>query len=170
MELGFTEPFLIEAMHRYGWLVDVSTLPSCGRATTYVARPYVGNAIEVGRQVGLGPHDTGWEGYEGSHRWTRGDAIATFPLPDQDGPSRVTIRASNPFPFEVRVKLYDGDELTRNVVVAASSNDVEIVIGPCYHPFIGMKSSGIRPVDVWPNSADTRKLGLMVHSIRIDLA
>jgi SAM-dependent methyltransferase len=168
MELGFTESFLIEALHRYGWLVDVSTLPNCGRATTYVARPYVGSMIQVGEHIGLGPHDATWEGFEGSHRWTRGDVIATFPLPDQDGPSRVTIKASNPFPIDVKVTLYDGDQGVQDTIVLASSNHLEIAFGPCHSSYFGMKSVGTSPIDVWPTSSDPRQLGLMIHGIRVD--
>jgi SAM-dependent methyltransferase len=168
MELGFTESFLIEALHRHGWLVDVLALPGCGRATTYVAKPYIGQAIEVGRQLSLGPHDAGWEGLEGTHRWTRGGATTTFPLPDQAGPSRVAIRASNPFPTDLVVALYDGVRYVQDTVVAAGGDNVEIVFGPCYCGFFGMKSAGSRPIDVWPQSADRRRLGLMVHSIRVD--
>jgi SAM-dependent methyltransferase len=170
MELGFTEAFLTEALHRYGWLVDVHALPSCGRATTYVARPYIGNMIKVGEHVGLGPHTDGWEDFERSHRWTRGDEMATFPLPDRDGPSRVMIRASNPFPVDVRVKLYDGKELVRHAIMAAGSNNVEIIIGPCYRSYFGIQTAGNRPIDVWPSSGDIRKLGLMVHGIKVDPA
>src|SRR3954471_14116942 len=61
MELGFTEAFLIEALHRHGWLVDVRRLPDCPRATTYIATPYVGTPVEVGGALSLGPHEAGWE-------------------------------------------------------------------------------------------------------------
>ena len=168
MELGFTEPFLIEAMHRYGWLVDVSTLPNCGRATTYVAKPYVGNMIEVGRQVDLGPHEAGWEGFEGTHRWTRGDAMATFPLPDQDGPSWVKILASNLFPEDVSVALFDGDQGVKEVAVAAGSDRIEILFGPCSRTHFGIKTIGHRPSEIWPSSGDTRNLGLMIHGVKVD--
>ena len=168
MELGFTEGFLIEALHRHGWLVEVSRLANCGRATTYVARPYVGMTTDVGRQVSLGPHDIGWEGVEGAHRWTRGGVMATFPLPDQDGPSRVKIRASNPFPLDQRVVLYDGDQPVKSAVVAAGSDNVEIVVDPCLGSFFGIRCAGLSPVDVLPQSQDTRNLGLMVHSIQVD--
>ena len=170
MELGFTEPFLIEALQRHGWLVDVRTIPACGRATTYVARPYVGVMIEVGKHVGLGPHDAGWQDFEGSHRWTRGDTMATFPLPDQDGPSLATIRLSNVFPFDVAVELYDGDRFVRSAVVGACSVDVEIVLGPCLHSFFAIKAAGSSPNQVWPGSGDGRRLGVSVSGIRIDLA
>ncbi len=169
MELGFTEPWLIEAMHRRGWLVDVSTLPSCGRATTYVAKPYVGNMIEVGRHhVRLGPHDAGWEGHEGTHRWTSGGAMATFPLPDQDGPSRVKILASNLFPEDVPVALFDGDRCVKEVSVAAGSNRIEIIFGPCLRAYFGIKTIGHRPSEIWPSSGDTRNLGLMIYSVKVD--
>ena len=169
MELGFTEPFLIEALHRHGWLVEVRALPGCGRATTYVARPYVGEMIEVGKGS-LGPHDAGWQDPEGSHRWTRGDTMATFPLPDQDGWSRVTIRLSNLFPDDVELKLYDGATFVRSVVVGAGSVDVEVVLAPCLFSFFGMKSAGFCPNDVWPGSGDMRSLGLAVSGIRVDPA
>lgn len=169
MELGFTVAFLIEAFHRHGWLVEVQAVPNFGRATTYVAKPYVGNMVEVGKQVSLGPHETGWEGFEDTHRWTRGDQMATFPLPDQaGGPSRVTIRVTNPFPFDISVKLYDGDQVVRHAVIPGNAESVDIVIGPCYHAFIGIRSSGLRPIDVWPTSSDTRKLGVMVRGVRVD--
>jgi SAM-dependent methyltransferase len=168
MELGFTEPFLIEAMHRYGWLVDVSTLPNCGRATTYVAKPYVGNMIEVGRQVGLGPHEAGWEGHEGTHRWTRGDARATFPLPDLDGPSQVKVLVSNPFPVDTTVALFDGDHYVKEVAVKAGSDHVEILFGACSRTHFGVKAPGYCPSEIWPSSSDNRKLGLMIHSIKVD--
>jgi 2-polyprenyl-3-methyl-5-hydroxy-6-metoxy-1,4-benzoquinol methylase len=168
MELGFTEAFLIEAFHRYGWLVECLPFPFCGRAVTYVAKPYVGKTIEVGKLVSLGARDAGWEGFEDTHRWTRGDAMATFPLPDQDGASRVTILASNPFPRPVRVTFHDGDKLLKEIVMAAGSDHVEIVIGPCRAAFFGMKAAGNSPKTVLRNSTDTRNLGLMVHSIRVD--
>jgi SAM-dependent methyltransferase len=168
MELGFTESFLIEAMHRYGWLVDVSALPSCGRATSYVAKPYVGNMIEVGRQIGLGPHEAGWEGREGTHRWTRGDEMATFPLPDKDGPSSVKVLASNPFPVDINVTLFDGDQHVKEVAVAPGSDRVEILFGPCLHARFGMKAAGHCPSEIWPSSGDNRKLGLMIHGIKVD--
>jgi SAM-dependent methyltransferase len=168
MELGFTEPFLIEAMHRYGWLVDVSTLPNCGRATTYVAKPYVGNMTEVGRQVGLGPHEANWEGFEGTHRWTRGDTIATFPLPDQDGPSQVKVLASNPFPIDTTVALFDGDHYVKDVALKAGSDHVEILFGACSRNYFGVKAPGYCPSEIWPSSSDNRKLGLMIHSIKVD--
>ena len=168
MELGFTESFLVEAMHRYGWLVDVSTLPNCGRATTYVARSYVGNMIEVGRQVGLGSHEAGWEGYEGTHRWTRGDTTATFPLPDHNGPSWVKVLASNPFPADIKVALFDGDQYVKEAVVAAGSDRIDIVFGPCSSARFGMKAAGHCPSEVWPSSADKRKLGLMIHGVTVD--
>ena len=168
MELGFTEPFLIEALHRHGWLVDVRAIPDCGRATTYVARPYVGVMIEVGKHVSLGPHDGGWQDFEGSHRWTRGDTMATFPLPDQDGPSQATIRLSNVFPIDVAMELYDGETFVRSTVVPAGSVDVEIVLGPCMNPFFAIKAAGSRPDEVWPGSGDRRSLGVAVSGIRID--
>ena len=167
MELGFTEPFLIEAMHRHGWLVDVSILPNCGRATTYVARSYVGNMIEVGRQVGLGSHEAGWDDCEGTHRWTRGDTMATFPLPDQDGPSWVRVLASNPFPVDITVALFDGDQYVKEVAVAAGSDRINIVFGPCSSARFGMKSAGLCPSEVWPSSGDKRKLGLMIHAVTV---
>ena len=170
MELGFTEAFLVEALHRHGWLVEVHPLPGCGRATTYVARPYVGEMIEVGRRGGLGPHEAGWQDLEGSHRWTRGDTMATFPLPDQDGWSAVTIRLSNLFPFDVELELYDGDKFVRSVVVGAGSVDVEIVLAPCLFSFFGMKSAGFCPSEVWPGSGDLRRLGLAISAIRVDPA
>ena len=168
MELGFTEPFLIEALNRNGWLVDITPLPGCGRATTYVARSYVGSMIDIGGQVRLGPYEAGWEDREGTHRWTRGGGTATFPLPDQDGPSHVTIRAGNPFPKDIEVTLYDGEKRLCDAVVPAGSDNQEIVFGPCYRAFFGMRTVGIVPIDVWPNSDDTRNLGLMVHGIKVD--
>ncbi len=170
MELGFTEPFLIEALHRHGWLVEVRAIPDCGRATTYVATPYVGVMIEVGQHVGLGPHDAGWQDFEGSHRWTRGDTVATFPLPDQDGRSLVTIRLSNIFPFDLAIELYDGESVVRRVVVPAGRVDVEIALGPCERAFFGIKAAGSRPDEVWPGSSDGRSLGVSVSGIRIDPA
>ena len=170
MELGFTEPFLIEALHRHGWLVEVRTIPDCGRATTYVGRPYVGVTIEVGRQIGLGRHDAGWHDVEGSHRWTRGDTMATFPLPDLDGPSRATIRLSNVFPFDVAMELYDGETFVRSAVVPGGSIDVEIVLAPCVHSFFAIRAAGSRPDEVWPGSGDGRCLGVSVSGIRVDPA
>ena len=167
MELGFTESFLIEALHRNGWLVEVSTLPNCGRATTYVAKPFVGNMIDIGRQNSLGSHSAGWEDCEGSHRWTRGNEIATFPLPNQDGPSFVMIKASNPFPVDVKVTLFDGNLAVRDTVVPASGDDIEIVFGPCNSSFFGMRSDEKSPTMFWPNSRDSRKLGLMVNGIKV---
>lgn len=167
MELGFTEAFLIEAFHRHGWLVNLCRLPDCGRATTYVARPYVGEWTEVGNHVGLGPHDAGWQDFEGSHRWTRGDTMATFPLPDQDGPSLVTIRIGNVSPRDVELELYDGETFVRSVVVATGSMDVEIALGPCTRSFFGMKSVGFSPKDVWPHSDDARNLGVSVSAVKV---
>lgn len=167
MELGFTEAFLIEAFHRHGWLVNLRRLPDCGRATTYVARPYVGEWTEVGNHVGLGPHDAGWQDFEGSHRWTRGDTMATFPLPDQDGPSLVTIRIGNVSPRDVELELYDGETFVRSVVVATGSMDVEIALGPCTRSFFGMKSVGFSPKDVWPHSDDARNLGVSVSAVKV---
>jgi len=168
MELGFTEAFMLEALHRHGWLVEVSTLPGCGRATTYIARPYVGKINQVGEHLSLGPHDATWEGFEGSHRWTPGDLIATFPLPDQDSPSQVTIEASNPFPIDVNVTLYDGDQSVQDIVVAASSDHIKINLGPCHSAYFGIRSAGTTPSNVWPTSNDPRRLGLMIHGIRVD--
>ena len=170
MELGFTEPFLIEALHRHGWLVDVRALAGCGRATTYVAWPYVGEMIEVGKHCGLGPHNSGWQDLEGSHRWTRGDTMATFPLPDQDGWSQVTIRLSNLFPVDIELELYDGDKFVRSILIGARSVNVEVVLAPCLFSFFGMKSVGFCPDEVWPGSGDTRRLGLSISGIRVDPA
>jgi 2-polyprenyl-3-methyl-5-hydroxy-6-metoxy-1,4-benzoquinol methylase len=167
MELGFTESFLMEAFNRYGWLIESLPFPICGRAVTYVARPYVGNVLEVGKHIGLGRFEAGWDAFEGTHRWTRGGKIATFPLPNQDGPSRVTVRASNPFPHKVRVTLYDGEKRLRKIVLAAGSDHVVVDLGLCRGSFFGMKAAGTYPRKVWRSSKDTRKLGLMVHAIEV---
>jgi len=168
MELGFTEAFLIEALHRHGWLVDISRIPHCGRSTTYTARPYVGEAIEVGRHRDLGAHNDGWESFEDTHRWTCGGKLATFPLPDQTGPSLVTILATNPFPRDIAADLHDGKRFIRRVIVPAGQSNVEIVAGPCEGAFFGISTVGYRPADICRSSSDTRKLGLMVHSIKVD--
>jgi hypothetical protein len=80
---GSTESFLIEAVALKRLALEVSALPNCARSSTYVSKPFVGNMIDIGRQNSLGPHAAGWEDCEGSHGWTRGNEIATFPLPDQ---------------------------------------------------------------------------------------
>ena len=168
MELGFTEPFLIDAMHRYGWLVDVSTLPNCGRATTYVARSYVGNIIEVGRQVGLGSARGRMGGLRRNTsldpRRYDGDVSAAR----SDGPSWVKVLASNPFPVDITVALFDGDQYVKEVAVAAGSDRINIVFGPCSSARFGMKSAGLCPSEVWPSSGDKRKLGLMIHGVTVD--
>ena len=80
----------------------------------------------------------------------------------------MTIRVTNPFPFDISVKLYDGDQVVRHAVIPGNAESLDIVIGPCYHAFIGIRSSGLRPIDVWPTSSDTRKLGVMVRGVRVD--
>ena len=39
MELGFTQPFLIEAARRAGWTTACHPFPGCGRASAYVLEP-----------------------------------------------------------------------------------------------------------------------------------
>ena len=168
MELGFTTAFLIEAFHRTGWLVTVNSMPNCWRATTYVAKPYVGETIELGQQLELGPHALNWFAGEGGHRWTRGGELATFPLPDQGGPSRATIRLSNMFPFDVIVRLMDGERLASQSTLAASVQMAEIVVNDCRKSRLGIATTGYRPCDVWPGSTDERTLGVAVHSIKVD--
>ena len=169
MELGFTEPFLIEALHAHGWLVNVHTVPHCGRATTYVARPYVGETTGVGKHISLGPHEAGWQEFEETHRWTSGDMTATFPLPCQDGWSQVAIQVSNPFPVDRQVELYDGHNLVMSTVIDAGSVDATLTFGPCLGTCFGIKCAGLVPRDVWPGSDDARNLGLSISSIRVDL-
>ena len=168
MELGFTAAFLTEAFMRTGWLVTVNSLPNCWRATTYIARPYVGETIEIATAVDLGVHASCWHAGEATFRWTRGGEIATFPLPDRSGASRATILLSNMFPFDVAVQFFDGSRLAHRSTLLASSQHVEVVLHDLTQSSLGIAAATHRPCDVWPGSLDDRALGIAVHSIRID--
>lgn len=170
MELGFTESFLVEAMQRRGWLVEVRPMAECGRANSYVCEPYLGRDLEPGRLGSLGAHDHGWEGGEETHRWTRGGERATFPLPDREGPTRVLVRCSNVLPRSLTLTLFDGDERVGEVGVPAGARDLALVVEPCHGRSLGLYTEGARPADLWPETTDTRQLGVAVHAIRIDLS
>lgn len=170
MELGFTEPFLVEAMQRRGWLVEAMPMPGCGRANSYVCEPYVGREIEPGRLGSLGPDHGGWEAGEEEHRWTRGGERTTFPLPVEEGPARVALRFSNFFPKPLTLMLFDDDNPVGTLELAADRRQIEIVLEPCRGRHVGLYTEGARPVDLWPETTDARRLGIAVHTIRIDLS
>nr|WP_321986246.1 class I SAM-dependent methyltransferase [uncultured Lichenicoccus sp.] len=168
MELGFTATFLIEAFLRTGWLVTVNSLPNCWRATTYVATPYVGETIELASWAVPGAYAAGWNDAEAVFRWTRGGEIATFPLPDQSGPSRATVVLSNMFPFAINVQFFDGTRLAGQSRLIANQQRATVDLEGCTQSSLGVSAAPHRPSDVWPGSLDERVLGVAVHSIRID--
>ncbi len=162
MELGFTESFLIDALHRRDGLVSVHQIPDVGRATTYVATPALGAKIMMGRPMLLGRYSNGWQPPEGTHRWTRG-GIAEFPVPSRGGPVDIRIYFVNMLGVTKDVVFRSGD-IIRKVGTKPRFSD-SIVLQGAQATLLQIECEALRPVDITPGSHDHRNLGIAVSEI-----
>ena len=168
MELGFTWPFLREAMRRAGWTARFRPMPGCGRADCYVAVP--ADPLACGQawrlQCGTtGSEDSldgdGWSTAEGSHRWTVG-AEALVLLPGHSGEAlRIAVTVANHLAVAKPVTIRCGDQFASSVIPPATEEHT-IHLARGADAVLGVEA----PLDP-AGGSDQRMLGIAVREVRV---
>ncbi len=170
MELGFTWPFLREAMRRSGWQAHSLPMMGCGRADCYVATPVeplkIGEAwsFEGGASSSDFALEGGWSVGEGSHRWSV-ETEAYIILPAHEGLAlSVEIALQNYLPLTKHVAIKCGDQVV-TAVIAPDTARCEINLLHCVDGVISIESTLHCVSDVVPGSADARTVGIALLKV-----
>lgn len=171
MELGFTQEFFTTMLNNAGYLIDFEGLPSCGRANTFIAKPYEdlieGNSLELA----MGSNTAGfvfdgrvWGDGEITHRWTCAPR-ATVPniLFDCSESYLLEVELTNFLPVEKKVAVSCGQ---RKEVNLSPGETIMIAVEGCNERTITIETQVHKLKDLKKNSEDTRSLGIGVNRLR----